>query len=43
MLGRGRTDLGLLLQVAINLTNIVLTLVFVLVADMSVAGAGSPP
>ena len=40
VLGRGRTDLGLLLQVAINLTNILLTLAFVLGADLSVAGAG---
>ncbi|KQO74601.1 MATE family efflux transporter [Methylobacterium sp. Leaf88] len=40
VLGRGRTDLGLILQVAINLTNIVLTLALVLGADMSVAGAG---
>ena len=40
VLGRGRTDLGLILQVAINLTNIVLTLALVLWADMSVAGAG---
>jgi MATE family multidrug resistance protein len=40
VLGRGRTDLGLLLQVAINLTNILLTLALVLGADLSVAGAG---
>ncbi|NEU11722.1 MATE family efflux transporter [Methylobacterium sp. BTF04] len=40
VLGRGRTDIGLLLQVAINLTNIALTLILVLGADMSVAGAG---
>lgn len=40
VLGRGRTDLGLLLQVAINLVNIVLTLILVLWADLSVAGAG---
>lgn len=40
VLGRGRTDLGLLIQVGINLVNIGLTLVLVLGADMSVAGAG---
>lgn len=40
VLGRGRTDLGLLIQVAINLANIVLTVALVLGADMSVAGAG---
>ncbi|MBX9932511.1 MAG: MATE family efflux transporter [Methylobacterium sp.] len=40
VLGRGRTDLGLLIQVAINLVNIALTLLLVLGADMSVAGAG---
>ena len=40
VLGRGRTDLGLLLQVAINLTNIALTLVLVLGLDLGVAGAG---
>lgn len=40
VLGRGRTDLGLLLQVAINLLNIVLTLVLVLHAHLGVAGAG---
>lgn len=38
-LGRGRTDVGLLLQVGINLVNIVLTLVFVLGLDLGVAGA----
>jgi MATE family multidrug resistance protein len=40
VLGRGRTDLGLLLQVAINLANIVLTLILVLGLDLSVVGAG---
>lgn len=39
VLGRGRTDLGLLLQVAINLANIVLTALLVLVFEFSVAGA----
>lgn len=39
VLGRGRTDLGLLLQVAINLTNVVLTLVLVLGLDLGLAGA----
>lgn len=38
-LGRGRTDLGLLLQVAINLINIVLTATLVLAFDYGVAGA----
>jgi multidrug resistance protein, MATE family len=38
-LGRGRTDLGLLLQVAINLLNIALTSFLVLVLDYGVAGA----
>jgi MATE family multidrug resistance protein len=38
-LGRGRTDLGLFLQVAINLFNIALTTVLVLVFDFGVAGA----
>src|SRR5919112_5019694 len=38
-LGRGRTDLGLLLQVAINVANIVLTMVLVLGFDLGVAGA----
>ncbi len=38
-LGRGRTDLGLGLQVAINAVNVVLTLLFVLWADYGVAGA----
>ncbi|SFH05659.1 multidrug resistance protein, MATE family [Methylobacterium gossipiicola] len=40
VLGRGRTDLGLVLQIAINCVNILLTLALVLGADMSVAGAG---
>lgn len=38
-LGRGRTDLGLLLQVGINLVNIALTLAFVMGLDLGVAGA----
>ena len=38
-LGRGRTDLGLFLQVAINLINIALTSFLVLVLDYGVAGA----
>ncbi|WP_201837528.1 MATE family efflux transporter [Microvirga zambiensis] len=38
-LGRGRTDLGLLLQVAINVANIVLTMALVLGFDLSIAGA----
>jgi MATE family multidrug resistance protein len=38
-LGRGRTDLGLILQVAINVLNIVLTTVLVLGFDTGVAGA----
>ncbi|WP_112663797.1 MATE family efflux transporter [Microvirga flavescens] len=38
-LGRGRTDLGLLLQVAINVANIILTSVLVLVFEFGVAGA----
>ncbi len=38
-LGRGRTDLGLVLQVAINVANILLTMLFVLVFDYGVAGA----
>ncbi|MBF9235079.1 MATE family efflux transporter [Microvirga alba] len=38
-LGRGRTDLGLFLQVAINLANIALTATLVLVFDYGVAGA----
>lgn len=39
VLGRGRTDLGLVLQVAINLINIALTLALVLGADLGIAGA----
>ena len=39
ILGRGRTDLGLVLQVAINVINIALTLALVLVADFGIAGA----
>ncbi len=38
-LGRGRTDLGLVLQVAINTTNIVLTVLFVLGFGLGVPGA----
>lgn len=38
-LGRGRTDLGLILQVAINLANIVLTAGLVLIFDLGIAGA----
>ncbi len=38
-LGRGRTDLGLLLQVGINLVNIALMLALVMALDLSVAGA----
>jgi len=40
-LGRGRTDLGLLLQVAINIANILLTMMLVLVFDLGVAGAAT--
>ena len=39
VLGRGRTDLGLVLQVAINLTNIALTLGLVLGLGLGLAGA----
>ncbi|QGY03353.1 MATE family efflux transporter [Methylobacterium mesophilicum SR1.6/6] len=39
VLGRGRTDLGLLLQVAINLINIGLTLLLVLGLGLGLAGA----
>ena len=39
VLGRGRTDLGLLLQVAINLINVALTLALVLGLGMGIAGA----
>ncbi|WP_375463999.1 MATE family efflux transporter [uncultured Methylobacterium sp.] len=39
VLGRGRTDLGLLLQVAINAVNIGLTLALVLGLDLGLAGA----
>ena len=38
-LGRGRTDLGLLLQVVINVANIVLTMALVLGLDLGIAGA----
>ncbi len=38
-LGRGRTDLGLLLQVAINVANIVLTMTLVLGLGHGIAGA----
>jgi MATE family multidrug resistance protein len=40
-LGRGRTDLGLLLQVAINVANIVLTMALVLGLDLGIAGAAT--
>ena len=39
VLGRGRTDLGLLLQVGINLFNVGLTLVLVLGFGLGIAGA----
>lgn len=39
VLGRGRTDLGLLLQATINLVNVALTLLFVLGLSGGVAGA----
>jgi MATE family multidrug resistance protein len=38
-LGRGRTDLGLVLQVAINVANIAFTIVLVAVFERGVAGA----
>jgi MATE family multidrug resistance protein len=38
-LGRGRTDLGLVLQVAINVINIVLTMALVLGFGLGIAGA----
>jgi multidrug resistance protein, MATE family len=38
-LGRGRTDLGLLLQVAINVANIVFTMALVLGFGLGIAGA----
>jgi MATE family multidrug resistance protein len=38
-LGRGRTDLGLFLQVVINVANIVLTMALVLGLDLGIAGA----
>ncbi|WP_414475777.1 MATE family efflux transporter [Microvirga sp. M2] len=38
-LGRGRTDLGLLLQVAINIANVVLTAGLVLIFHLGIAGA----
>ncbi|PVE21222.1 MATE family efflux transporter [Microvirga sp. KLBC 81] len=38
-LGRGRTDLGLLLQVAINVANILLTAGLVLIFNLGIAGA----
>jgi multidrug resistance protein, MATE family len=41
VLGRGRTDVGLLLQVAINLVNIALTLVLVLGWHLGVAGVAA--
>ena len=41
LIGRGRTDLGLALQVFINLTKIGLTLVAVPVLGLGIAGAAS--
>ena len=41
VLGRGRTDLGLLIQVAINLANIALTLLLVLGLSFGIAGAAT--
>jgi MATE family multidrug resistance protein len=38
-LGRGRTDLGLVLQVTINLVNVLLTIALVMFAQLGVAGA----
>ncbi len=38
-LGRGRTDLGLLLQVAINVANVLLTAGLVLIFHLGIAGA----
>ncbi|HEX2552998.1 MAG TPA: MATE family efflux transporter [Microvirga sp.] len=38
-LGRGRTDLGLVLQVAINVANIALSILFVMGLGLGVAGA----
>lgn len=38
-LGRGRTDLGLILQLAINLINVVLTIVLVIGLHFGIAGA----
>ncbi|MCW6509058.1 MATE family efflux transporter [Lichenifustis flavocetrariae] len=42
-LGRGRTDLGLVLQISINALNLILTLVFVLGAGWGIAGAALAP
>jgi MATE family multidrug resistance protein len=39
VLGRGRTDLGLLLQVAINCVNVALTLAFVVGLERGIGGA----
>jgi multidrug resistance protein, MATE family len=39
LLGRGRTDIGLVLQVGINVANIALTILFVVGLGMGVAGA----
>lgn len=39
IVGRGRTDLGFLVQIGINLGNIALTLAFVVGLEMGVAGA----
>lgn len=39
LMGRGRTDLGFVLQVALNLVNIALSVLFVMGLSMGVAGA----
>lgn len=38
-IGRGRTDIGLVLQVVINVANIILTAGLVLILDLGIAGA----
>lgn len=43
VLGRGRSGLGLLLQGAINLVNVALTLLLVMVWDYGIAGAAIAP
>jgi MATE family multidrug resistance protein len=43
VLGRGRSDLGLLLQLVINLVNVALTLLLVMVWDYGIAGAAIAP